>query len=557
MLSRRLRLGKRLLSNCSHITTPIFYPNAKPHLGHLYSSLLCDVNHKWKLLKGEDSLLTTGTDEHGLKIQLASEKNGFKDPKDFVDKLYPEFLKLDKLFNISYTKFLRTTNPEHVKNVIKLWNKCLENGYIYMGKHEGWYSISDETFYPESKVIEDPDRPGKYKNTESHNEVIYQSEENYFFKLSKFKDTLIKLFTDQPEFVYPASKREQLIRELNNPEIGLQDLSISRPSSRLKWGIEVPNDPTQRIYVWFDALCSYISALGPIEESLNSQYWKNTTHVIGKDIIRFHALYWPSILIAAKIPLPKQVVVHSHWISNGFKMSKSVGNVVNPIDVSAKYGVDIIRWFLLENSQLETDGDFVEERVQNLRDLFISKWGNLVNRCCGHKFNIERAVDTFSNENYEDNYDIIKIWDDVHGENLELRDSVVKITTDIKILREKMDKQITTFDINSFQRDVWSIINEANSLLQNAKPWQKTGMQQDLIIFIGIEVSRVLAILCQPIIPYLSNRILDRIDISPNRRTLLHASIGADSSYGSMANIKGREAPMERSPVKEEYEIMQ
>ena len=257
----------RLYSKASHITTPIFYPNAKPHIGHLYSSLLCDVHHRWQLLKGNQSFFTTGTDEHGLKIQLASESNGFDQPKKFVDKLYMDFVHLDKIFDINYTRFIRTTDPDHVENVKKLWQLCLKNGFIYKGEHKGWYSISDETFYPESKVVKDPKHDGKYLNTESNNEVIYQSETNYFFRLSLFKEKLINHIREYPNFIFPITKREQILQELNTTN--LLDLSISRPSTRLQWGIPTPNDPSQKVYVWFDALCNYLSSIGGISSILN------------------------------------------------------------------------------------------------------------------------------------------------------------------------------------------------------------------------------------------------------------------------------------------------
>jgi len=548
-ITRQLQM-KRSARLVSHITTPIFYPNARPHLGHLYSSLLCDVQHRWKLLKGVDSLLTTGTDEHGLKIQLASEKNHYKNPREFVDKLYPEFIGLDKFYNVKFTKFIRTTDPSHIENVLKLWELCNKNGYIYKGEHHGWYSISDETFYPESKVIVDPKDPTRHINTESFNEVIYQSETNYYFKLSAFQDKILKYIeTEHPEFVYPPSKRDQLLKDLRvNP---LQDLSISRPATRLQWGITVPNDPEQKIYVWFDALCNYVSAVGGIDTTIQpatipSPHWTQTTHLIGKDITKFHCLYWPSFLMASNLPLPKRVVIHNHWISNGMKMSKSLGNVVDPITVGKKYGPDIVRWYLLENSKIDTDGDFIEDNVTGLRQLFVSKWGNLINRCCGQKFNIARAVNTFSMDPYAS---ISSLWKD----NDEVTTHIDNIFEQLNKLPEKMDDKIEKFDHSNLLREIWNLINDANSLIQVSKPWENPQLQQDSIIFLCIETARILSILTQPIIPTISNNFLDRIDVKPESRTLDYVIIGADNSYADNANSSKRNVPLEYAPSGTEF----
>ena len=549
-----------LSSKVSHITTPIFYPNAKPHIGHLYSSLLCDVSHRWQSLIGDKLLLTTGTDEHGIKIQTASEKLGFSEPRSFVDSLYPEFVKLDESCDIEITRFIRTTDCDHIKSVKQLWKLCWDNGYIYKGKHEGWYSVSDETFYPESKVIKQPTDPDKYINTESNNEVVFQSEVNYFFKLTAFREKLIKYIEENSSYIHPESKRSQILNELKSG-LNIQDLSISRPVSRLKWGIDVPNDPDQKMYVWFDALCSYISSIGGIEavsqdypiQSLHhdtngiitiespQSLWKNTTHLIGKDIIRFHTIYWPCFLMAAGLPINKQVVVHSHWLCNGVKMSKSLGNVVDPIQMTNYYGSDAMRWFLLENSQLEEDGDFQEKRLFETRNMFVSKWGNLINRCCGGKFNINRATELFSNSPSPSN-SVIELFKDDNNIQLQISSIIEKLDK----LPKLMNLKIQHFDTAQLLRHIWSIINDANALVQAATPWKRNTKQQDAIIFTCIETSRILSILCQPIVPKLCQKLLNRKDVSLEKRSIEFAKFGADSTYGEHSNDKGREVPIQK-----------
>ncbi|EDO17269.1 hypothetical protein Kpol_538p29 [Vanderwaltozyma polyspora DSM 70294] len=551
--------SRGIATKISHVTTPIFYPNAKPHLGHLYSSLLCDVQHRWQLAKGNQSLFTTGTDEHGIKIQTASQKAGFSDPREFVNTLYPEFIKLNKNCDIEFTRFIRTTDQDHIENVKVLWKTCWDNGYIYKGEHKGWYSISDETFYPESKVIKDPNNPGKYINTETNNEVVHQSESNYFFKLSAFRERLIDYIEKHPQYIYPKSKKDQILNELKS-STGMQDLSISRPVSRLEWGIEVPNDPDQKIYVWFDALCNYMSSLGNIESIRNNipvtsqhnlggvnnvelkeplELWKNTTHVIGKDIIKFHTIYWPSFLMAASLPINKQVIVHSHWLCNGVKMSKSLGNVLDPIQMVEYYGADSLRWFLLENSQLEEDGDFQEDKLFMIRDMFVSKWGNLINRCCGTKFNIKRAVDEFSSKADVES-SILQLFEDEQDMKIQIEN----IFKNLKELPNLMDEKINKFEFAQLLRNIWSILSDANTLMQDAKPWTREGIKQDAIIFTCTETSRILSILCAPLIPRLSISFLNRIDVPKECQTYKYIKLGSDTKYGSKSNDKGREVPI-------------
>lgn len=550
-----------------HITTPIFYPNASPHLGHLYSSLLADVQHRWNQLQMCNSKFTTGTDEHGLKIQHAAIKNGYTDPLKFVDTLVPKFKYLDTQYGINYTTFIRTTDVNHIENVKKLWEICYRNGHIYKDVHHGWYSISDETFYPESKITKLENEDGtsvKYINTETNNEVTYHKETNYFFKLSGFQDHLIELHSrgGSNAWIFPESKRLALLNELKSRD--LSDLSISRPSERLSWAIPVPNDSTQSIYVWFDALTNYISSLGPLENlySKNSsnemkKYWLQTTHIIGKDIMKFHCWYWPSFLLSAGLPLPKQVIIHDHWLSQGVKMSKSLGNVIDPMKLPSKYGKDIVRWSILENSQLDHDNNFKYEDLSKCRNMFISKWGNLINRCCNakSKFNLSRAV-TKTCVYVSNKTDFINMWGQQSSLSPVENDQVRTIFEQLESLQETFAMKMETFQYNLIIKDIWHLIDQLNLFIQTTKPWNKTftnQTRQDLIIFLTMDISRILSILTKPIIPNISNRFLDRIDVSLERRSISDAKFGVDHTYGVNANDPSMEVPIERKVASYEY----
>lgn len=554
-----------------HITTPIFYPNAKPHLGHLYSSLLCDVQYRWNKLLGKDCCFTTGTDEHGLKIQTAAQLNGYKDPKMFVDKLYTHFIDMDQKANIQYSRFIRTTDPDHIENVKTLWNICYEKGYIYKGNHEGWYSVSDETFYPDSKILRvmkngetipfdgkiDPN--AEYINTESRNQVTYQSELNYYFKLSAFQKPLIELLRSNPSFIHPPSRHSQILKELESYD--LKDLSISRPETRLKWGISVPNDETQKIYVWFDALCNYISSIGGIKAVLQNgesspcmhkdrnsiQYaglfWRNTEHLIGKDIAKFHTIYWPAFLMAAELPLPKRIVIHGHWLSGGVKMSKSLGNVVDPLEIIEHYEADTMRWYLLENSSIDNDGNFNEKNLWETREQLCSKFGNLINRCGGKKFNLRSGVISFANKPV--NSMLEQLSD-------ETRSAASALLETMENAPERIEECYKQYDISGSQKIIWNIVNAANSFVQNTEPWTKkdNDMERSAIIYTALDAARVASILSQPIIPTISANLLDRLDVSNDKKTLEYAQFGADDSYGNLTNKRFKEIPIQRIPYR-------
>lgn len=523
-----------------HLTTPIFYPNARPHLGHLYSALLADVKHRWFLLQHRESRFTTGTDEHGLKIQLAARANGYKEVKPFVDKLAANFKQLDNLYNLKYTRFIRTTDPDHIANVTRFWSLCYENGFIYKGEHKGWYSVSDECFYPASKVVQS--HKDVYINTETNNEVTYQTEVNYFFKLSSFQDKLLHLLSNDT-FIQPRSKRLQLLNQLQSEP--LKDISISRPRGKLTWGIQVPNDNTQIIYVWFDALINYITSLGSLDTIQDNKLWTTTQHIIGKDIMKFHCLYWPCFLWSVNVPLPQKIIIHNHWLSNGTKMSKSIGNVVDPQLIAPQFGVDIIRWFILENTNWENDNNFNMDDLAQFRHLVIAKFGNLINRCCSGKFNVARAVSKFSHTNKQDFLQVIH--------DTAIREQYDEIFSMLDNFQQGFDILISDYQYGPILKNVWSMINSMNNLFSTIEPWQLKDDQdnQDAIIFMTMEISRILSIYLQPFIPTLSTLLLDRIDVSNDRRNLDFVDFASDDNYGKSANLKGRPPPISRevSPI--------
>ncbi|KAJ8031056.1 Methionine--tRNA ligase, mitochondrial [Holothuria leucospilota] len=334
-----------------YISTPIFYVNAVPHIGHLYSVVLADFFHRYMKMTGTtDAMFSTGTDEHGLKVQQAAASAG-KDPKLFCDEVSQEFKRLFDCSDVAYTDYIRTTEERHRKAVKCFWEELFSRGFIYKGHYEGWYSTSDETFLPEGQITDGTDKNGqKIKvSVDSGNTVEWTTETNYMFKLSEFGDHLMKWLETNPKSVQPT-KFHSMVKTW--VRAGLKDLSVSRQKSRLEWGIPVPGDDSQTIYVWLDALVNYLTVCG-YPDSLCG--WPGI-NIVGKDILKFHAIYWPAFLMAAGLEPPQAVVCHSHWTMDNFKMSKSRGNVVDPFDQLKKYSSDGLRYFLLREGVLHSDG---------------------------------------------------------------------------------------------------------------------------------------------------------------------------------------------------------
>jgi methionyl-tRNA synthetase len=554
-----------------YVTSPIFYVNASPHLGHAYSMLLCDTRSRWeKLDPSKKSYFLTGTDEHGLKIQAAAENRGME-PKQLVDEVSENFKVLATKLNFDYDRFMRTTDKDHVETVNYFWKAIESKGLIYQGSHSGWYSVSDETFYPENQIEEATNKEGKtiMRCKESRSEVVFQEETNYFFKLSEFQDQLIEYIESHPKFIIPHQKYQEVLRDLKQNK--LTDLSISRPSSRLKWSIEVPNDPSQKIYVWFDALINYITAAGfpaKFEKhgekyvSGNDNIWP-ATHVVGKDIIKFHCVYWPIMLMAIGAELPRQVVVHAHWLSEGFKMSKSLGNVVDPVATYEHYGEDALRFFLSEYSNIESDCNFSEESFSDTRDTLISKYANLVTRVSGAKFNIEESVKFNQESRFEGIDEVITNSALVQApEIIRLKNELISTMNQ---LYQVMDDRFVNFEHMKAIQEWWKAIDCANLFFQRAEPWaynklikdttlseedtNNYKLLQNYFVYLAAESSRICSIVISPVIPSLSDKILTRLAVKKDHRSKHYTKVGTDHDYGVNANSK-HENPIQRVPIR-------
>ncbi|GAV30380.1 hypothetical protein PMKS-003891 [Pichia membranifaciens] len=500
---------------------------------------LADVRNRWCKLNKSDTFFTTGTDEHGLKVQNAAQAAKV-DPKLFCDNLAAKFKELAVVGNIKYDRFIRTTDPDHYAVVNHFWNIVNKNNFIYKGRHSGWYSVSDETFYAETDIEESTDEKTGEKimiSKETSSSVVYQSEDNYFFKLSAFQKQLLQYLKENPDFIQPKKYYDFIVNELETRE--LTDLSISRLSSRLQWGIPVPNDDSQRIYVWFDALINYLTSEGyPTAAEM-----PRPTHLIGKDIIKFHCIYWPAFLMAAGLQMPKQVFVHGHWLMGGRKMSKSRGNVADPIEIADRYDADSLRLFMMRYSVLDTDGDYSEERLNNLRSEFIDKFCNLMMRSLSKNFDIERALERLQHESLDS---LSAKLDEPR-----LNESLASIRKNINNLKIDINDDIINFNMHKALSKIFSIGPIINGLFDTYEPWtlkvksldaenvkDSKMLKQDMIIFTALDSLRVILILLEPFIPQYSALLLDRLKVDQDKRSIEYAEIGKDLTYGKDAVFK-------------------
>jgi len=513
-----------------YVTSPIFYVNAAPHAGHLYTLLLTDILKRWQLLKGnQNATLLTGTDEHGMKIQKAAEK-AKTDTKAFCDQHARQFQSLAERANVKYDRFIRTTDEDHKAAVEHFWRELNHRGYIYESKHEGWYSVSDETFYPESQVhlILDPSTGRKLQaSIETGKEVEWTSETNYHFRLSVFKDKLLQHYHDHPEFIVPRTRMNFIVKEV---ESGLSDLSISRPSSRLTWGIPVPGDDSQTIYVWLDALINYITMAGyPFASKEAAEaLWPPDCQVIGKDIVRFHCIYWPAFLMALDLPVTKQFLTHAHWTMNREKMSKSVGNVVNPFYAMDRFGVDVIRYYMAHDGGIVDDADYDNGYiVDRYKKGLHGGLGNLVSRVVrGKKWNVRESVELMSNKGEKNSNEMLE--------------TSRKHTTHLKRVPAQVQKSMDELNPRQALHIIMDLVYSTNKYFQESAPWDMAAFPDDKvqkelkrIIYLTAESIRIVAILLQPFMPEKAAQALDLLGVDPAWRRFMYTAYGADIKYGS------------------------
>ena len=472
-----------------YITTPIYYPSAKPHMGHAYSSIIADFFARFKKIDGFQVYFLTGTDEHGLKIQRAAEKEGIETLK-FCDLISKTFSDLSKTLNLINTDFIRTTEQRHLDSVQHLWNELKKNDDIYLSKYSGWYSVSDEAFYNDDEIEE---KEGKKISISSKSLVEWVDEESYFFRLSKWEKPLLDFYEKNPNFISPASRKNEVVSFVKS---GLKDLSVSRKS--FSWGIKVPDNNDHVIYVWLDALTNYISALNypNTNDELFKNYWPANLHIIGKDILRFHAIYWPAFLLAAKIEVPLRVYGHGWILSGDEKMSKSKGNILDPIEIIDKYGLDPLRYYLIKEVSFGNDGNISQERLEDcINSDLANNFGNLCQR-----------VTAFSIKNCEG-----KIPKDIKFEkdDLDILDNYKK---NLGIIRDKIDDQ----DINFYINYIVNSLFNANKYFNDQEPWKKKDdkIRLNTIVFTTLEIVRKISFLLYPIIPESALKALKIFDLN-------------------------------------------
>lgn len=482
-----------------YITTPIYYPSGKLTIGNAYTTVAADAMARYKRNEGFDTFFLTGTDEHGLKIEQKAEAQGIK-PQEFVDNMALSYKKLWKLLDISYDKFIRTTDQEHVLAVQKIFERLLKQGDIYLGEYQGWYSVEDEEYFTESQLAEVyKDDSGKVigGKAPSGHEVKLIKEPSYFFRMSKYADRLLEYYKENPQFILPNSREKEMINNFIKP--GLEDLSVTRTT--VDWGIPVPSDPKHVVYVWIDALSNYISALGYSSEddSLFKKYWPADVHLVGKEIVRFHTIYWPIMLMALDLPLPKQIFGHGWVLMKDGKMSKSKGNAVYPEMIVNRYGLDALRYYLMRAIPFGSDGIFTpEDFVERVNFDLANDLGNLLNRTI-----------SMINQYQDGLVDPVSTTEDEYGKQLkELANHT------INLYHEQMD----ALHFSKALDTIWGLISRANKYIDETTPWvlNKEGKVDELKCVMSnlAEGLRLIALLIRPIMTQSPVHIFEQLGLS-------------------------------------------
>jgi methionyl-tRNA synthetase len=480
-----------------YVTTPIFYVNGSPHIGHAYTAIAADVVARFMRLDGVETYFLSGTDEHGQKVERAALDAGLA-PQAFTDRVSAEFSTMLSRLDISNDGFIRTTSPGHKAGATALWQRLAASGDIYLGHYEGWYAVRDEDFYADADVTTHPDGT---RTAPTGAPVEWVREPNYLFRLSAFQDRLLAHYEANPDFVGPSSKRREMLSFIRG---GLHDLSISRSSFR--WGIPVPGDPSHVMYVWLDALANYITALGyPDEHAALWRFWPADLHLVGKDIQRFHAIYWPAFLMAAGLPVPRRIFAHGWWTIDGAKMSKSVGNVVDPLALVDTYGLDPVRFFLLREVPFGNDGDFSRRAlVGRLNVELANDLGNLAQRSLSLVArNCGGVLPQAGPRSPEDEILLAA----AAALPASLRDMIRR-----QALHEALE-------------EVWRVVRAGNAYIDHQAPWalrRTDAVRMGHVLRVLADTLRAIATVLSPFMPGSMARMLDQLGVPPEARQLAH-----------------------------------
>ncbi len=477
------------------MTTAIAYPNGAPHIGHAYEYIASDALARFKRLDGFDVFFMTGTDEHGLKMQQTAAKEGI-DVRELAARNSDVFQAMDKVLNISYDRFIRTTDADHEVACKAIWERMVASGDIYLDTYAGWYSVRDEAYYTEAETTLQED--GSRISTDTGTPVEWTEESTYFFKLSEYQDKLLALYEEHPEFIAPATRRNEIVSFVSG---GLKDLSVSRTT--FDWGVPVPGDPSHVMYVWVDALTNYLTGVGfpDTDSEAYGKFWPANLHIIGKDISRFHTVYWPAFLMSAGLELPKRVFVHGFLYNKGEKMSKSVGNVVDPLEMVEEYGLDAVRYFLLREISFGQDGSYSHEAIVARMNADLSnELGNLAQRSLSMVAkNCDGAVPTPG----------------------EFTDADIALLTQADTLLEKVRAEFDVQAVHLGLEAIWHVLAETNRYFSAQEPWvlRKTDTaRMETVLYVTLEVVRIVGILVQPVMPDAADKILSILGQRPESR---------------------------------------
>lgn len=524
-----------------YITTPIYYPSGKLHIGNSYTTIACDVLARYKRLQGYDVFFLTGTDEHGLKIEQKAQALGMQ-PQEYVDKMAADIKELWKKLEITNDKFIRTTDDYHEKAVQNIFEKLLAKGDIYLGKYRGWYSVSDEEYFTESQLAEvyrDEDGNMIGGKAPSGHEVQLVEEDCYFFKMSKYADRLVKYYEEHPDFIIPDTRKNEMLNNFIKP--GLEDLALTRTS--FNWGVKVPSNPEHVVYVWIDALCNYITALGyetGNDDSLFKKYWPADVHMVGKEIVRFHTIYWPIILMALDLPLPKHIIGHGWLLMRDGKMSKSKGNVVYPEMIVERYGLDALRYYLMRAVPFGNDGVFTpEDFIGKINFDLANDLGNLLNRTVA-MINKYRG-----------------------GQIPELKSGVTAFDKDLEDVAantiKNFEEQMDSVHFSNALDEVWKLVARSNKYIDETEPWilAKDETKKDELDSVLAHLAaslRLVAILVQPVMTHTPKEIFAQLGLNSDDMAIQGVSY-FDLPAGAQVVAKGTPI-FPRLDVEEEQEYI-